>query len=158
MDTLNLTKFQVSVLITLRVLIGWHLFNEGIVKLLNPNWSAAGYLSESKGMFSLIFKWIASNATTLRAVDFINQWALTIAGIFLIAGLFTRTSAYLGMVLLLLYYIALPPLIGYDYSMPAEGSYIIVNKTLIEACILLILALIPTGKYAGIDVLLEKIR
>ncbi len=156
MNKLSLTKFQIGALVTLRVFIGWHFLYEGFVKVLNPNWSAYGFLSKSKGIFSSLFIWIASNDFALGIVNFLNQWALVIIGIFLIAGLFSRSVSYAGMALLLLYYIAVPPLIGYTYSMATEGSYLIVNKNLIEAVALLILALLPTGKYIGLDLLLNK--
>ena len=107
-------------------------------------------------MFASLFHWIASSSSAVSAIDFINPWLLTIIGIFLIAGIFSRTSAYAGTALIILYYIAAPPLLGYKYSMPVEGIYFIVNKNLIEACALLILALIPTGKYIGLDVLLDR--
>ena len=155
-NKLNLSKPQMGVLVALRILIGWHLLYEGIIKIMNPHWSAAVFLSESKGMFASFFHWVASNSSAMGAVDFINQWVLTIIGIFLIAGLFSRTSAYAGTALIILYYLAAPPLLGYDYSMPVEGSYFIVNKNLIEACALLFLALIPTGKYIGLDILLSR--
>ena len=158
MDKLNLTKLQVGALVTLRVLIGWHLLYEGVIKIMDPNWSAAGFLNESKGVFSWFFIWIASNNVAIGIVDFMNQWSLTIIGVLLIAGLFSRIAAYSGMVLIMLYYVAVPPLIGYDYSMPTEGSYLIVNKNLIEASALLILAVLPTGKYIGLDILLARYK
>jgi len=154
MDKLNLTKLQVGALVTLRVFIGWHFLYEGIIKIMNPNWSAASFLNESKGIFSWLFTWIALNTGAMGIVDFVNQWLLTIIGTLLIAGLFSRITAYSGMVLIMLYYVAAPPLIGYNYSMPTEGSYLIVNKNLIEAAALLILAVFPTGKYIGLDILL----
>ena len=41
-DNETYTKWQLTVLVVLRILIGWHLLYEGIAKLLNPNWSSAG--------------------------------------------------------------------------------------------------------------------
>ena len=38
------TSWQTAILVVLRVFIGWHFLYEGLVKLLNPYWSAAGYL------------------------------------------------------------------------------------------------------------------
>ena len=47
--------WQTGVLVVLRVLIGWHFLYEGLVKLMNPYWSSAGYLVESKGFLSDFF-------------------------------------------------------------------------------------------------------
>ena len=51
----------------------------------------------------------------------------------LMLGLFARGAAIAGAILIFLYWLANPPFIAFRYSMPTEGSYIIVNKNLIEA-------------------------
>ena len=38
------SRFQLTSLVALRMLIGWHLLYEGIAKILNPYWTSAGYL------------------------------------------------------------------------------------------------------------------
>ena len=55
------------------------------------------------------------------------------------------------MILILTYYVFAPPFIGLEYSRPAEGSYIIINKNLIEACALFVLYHFPTGHIVGLD-------
>ena len=60
-------------------------------------------------------------------------------------------AAVAGIVLLLLYYIAAPPFAGYTYAMPTEGSYLVVNKILIEAAALLLLIAFPTRSLFGVD-------
>ena len=55
------------------------------------------------------------------------------------------------MVLLALYYIAAPPFAGYTYAMPAEGSYLVVNKVLIELAAVVVLLAFPTGMLFGLD-------
>lgn len=89
-------------------------------------------------------------------VDFLNTWGLIAIGAGLILGLFTRLAAYAGMGLLIMYYLNNIPLIGMEYSMPAEGNYLIVSKTLIEAAALLVLALFPTGTVFGLDIFISK--
>ncbi|MGB6867731.1 MAG: hypothetical protein WBE11_18765, partial [Candidatus Aminicenantaceae bacterium] len=49
------STFQAFMLVFLRMLIGWHFLYEGIAKLLNPYWTSAGYLSETKWLFSGLF-------------------------------------------------------------------------------------------------------
>lgn len=58
-------------------------------------------------------------------------------GLGLIAGFLTRTASIAGIVLLFFYYLFHPPFIGYTYQTPAEGSYLIIDKNLIEMCALL---------------------
>lgn len=149
------SPLQTAVLVILRLLIGWHLFYEGIAKLLTEGWSSAGFLSESKWILSGFASWVTGNARVLEVVDFLNIWGLIAIGTALILGLFIRFSAVAGAVLLLLYYLNNPPLTGLEYSMPAEGSYLIVNKTLIEAITLLLLALFPAHRAFGLEALVS---
>lgn len=150
-QNINFTVLQKIVLLILRILIGWHLLYEGIYKLLIPNWSSAGFLNESQWILSGFSSWIVSNTGILHVVDFLNTWGLIAIGLGLIVGLFTRVAAISGAILLMLYYLNNPPLIGLEYSIPAEGNYLVVSKTLIEAISLLVLAIFPVGKFAGLD-------
>lgn len=150
------TNNKAIALFFLRILIGWHLLYEGLVKLADPNWSSAGFLKASQGPFSGIFHSIAENETLLGVADLLNEWGLTIIGILLILGLFTRISAYAGMFLLLTYYLCVPPLVGLEYAMPSEGNYLVVNKTLIEAAALFVLALFASENYLGLDLLIKR--
>ena len=43
-----------------------------------------------------------------------------------------RSPAPSGILLILLFYLCNPPFVGYFYSIPTEGSYLIVNKNLVE--------------------------
>jgi thiosulfate dehydrogenase (quinone) large subunit len=142
---------QLSALVFLRVFIGWHFLYEGVVKILNPNWTAAGFLMESKWLFSGVFHAMASNQFLLRAVDLMNMWGLVAIGLGLILGGMTRAATVSGMLLLVMYYVANPPLIGLTYTAPSEGSYLIVNKNLIELTALAVLTLFPTGTLIGLD-------
>jgi len=155
MNNADLNSKAIALLL-LRVLIGWHLLYEGLVKLTNPAWSSAGFLKASQGPFSGIYLAIANNETLLSIADVLNEWGLTIIGILLILGLFTRVSAYAGMFLLLTYYLCVPPLVGLEYHAPAEGNYLVVNKTLIESAALLVLALLASNNYLGLDLLFKR--
>ena len=145
------TTFQLTSLVLLRILIGWHVLYEGISKLLMPNWSSALFLKESQWILSGFSDWIISNSGVLQVVDFMNTWGLIAIGTGLILGLFTRAAAIAGAALLIVYYLNNPPLIGLTYNLPSEGSYLIVSKTLIEAAALLGLAVFPTGSVFGLD-------
>jgi thiosulfate dehydrogenase [quinone] large subunit len=148
---LALSNGQQTVLVVLRLAIGWHFLYEGIVKLINPNWSAVGYLMDSEGFLAGFFQSLASNPSAMEAVDFFNVWGLTAIGLGLMLGLFTQLATLAGIVLLLFYYLSHPALIGANYAIPSEGNYLWINKTLIEAFALLVLYYFPTGKYIGLD-------
>ena len=152
------TRFQTIALITLRIVIGWHFLYEGLAKLTNPYWTSAGYLAESQGWFSGIFFAIATNPTALTVAYYLNIWGLILIGLGLILGVFTQIATVAGIVLLALYYLAVPPLVGVAYPMPTEGSYLIVNKVLIELVALVVLLAFPTGHVLGLDRLIFNQR
>ena len=149
-------NIQLYGLVALRVLIGWHILYEGIAKLINPYWSSAAYLLDSKWIFSGWAESIVSDPTLLTISDYVNMWGLTLVGLCLVLGLYSRHAAIGGMVFILLYYLFAPPLLGLEYSRPGEGSYLIVNKNLIEAGALFVLYTFPTSHLIGLDRLLSK--
>jgi len=152
----NFRPIQVYVLVALRFLIGWQILYEGFSKLLSPSWTSAGFLGESKWILSGFSHWIVSNASVLSTVDFLNTWGLIAIGLGLILGLFTRAAAISGAILLFVYYLNNPPLIGLEYSVPTEGSYLVVSKTLIESVALVVIAVFPSGMFAGLDMLVSR--
>ncbi|QZT38460.1 DoxX family membrane protein [Halosquirtibacter xylanolyticus] len=147
----NYTSSQYIALIFCRVLIGWHFLYEGIVKLMNPNWSAKAFLMDSNGLFKSLFFEMAQNKISLHLVDILNQWGLILIGLGLMIGLFSRLSSILGVVMLGLFYLSHPPIIGANYLLPSEGSYLIVNKNLIELASLVVIYLFPTSQTIGVD-------
>jgi thiosulfate dehydrogenase [quinone] large subunit len=150
MKTNDLTRTQLSFLVLLRWLIGWHILYEGLVKVTNPAWSAKGFLAGSDGLLSGFFHSIAENESLLRFADYLNMWGLVIIGICLLLGVFSSLFAVAGAVLLFMYYLAYPPMFA-ESPVPVEGNYLFVNKTLIEACALVVLALFPTHQRIGIQ-------
>lgn len=150
------TILQKYVLVTLRILIGWHLLYEGFAKFLIQGWSSVGFLKESQWILSGFSNWIISHSAVLNFVNLLNIWGLIFIGSALILGLFTRFAAISGAILLLVYFLTNPPLIGLEYSLPSEGSYLIINKTLIESIALIALAVFPAGSFAGLDMLLVR--
>ena len=62
------------------------------------------------------------------------------------------------MTFVCLYYLFAPPLLGLEYGRPGEGSYLIVNKNLIEACALWVLYCFPTSHIIGLDRFLPGIE
>ena len=142
------SHYQLVSLSLLRVLVGWHLLYEGMAKLTNSNWTSAAYLLDSK--------WIVTNPGLLSFVDILNMWGLTLIGLSLMVGLMSRWGSMAGACLLVVYYLFHPPLVGLDYSKPPEGSYLIVDKNLVEACALFVLAMFPTSHITGLDRFLNK--
>jgi len=157
-DSKSYSGIQLYSLVVLRLFIGWHLLYEGIAKLINPGWSSVGFLRESQWIMAGFANWVTSNSGVLNTVDFLNTWGLIAIGTGLILGLFSRAASIFGTILLLMYYLNNPPLIGLEYSLPSEGNYLVINKTLIEAVALFVLSVFPTSHIIGFDLFVNSSR
>jgi len=151
MDEDKLPRPAMIAITLLRVVIGWHFLYEGVSKLTSTTWSAAGYMKASRGPLAEFFRWIASQPHLLDNANLITMYGLTVVGLLLMLGLFTRLAAAGGIGFILLFYLCNPPFIGYFYAIPTEGTYLIVNKNLVEFCALVVILLTGTGRFAGLD-------
>jgi len=152
------TTVHMTLLFLLRVAVGWHFLYEGLVKLLDPNWTSAGYLVESRWLFSGLFHWIIETPAVLFVVDIMNIMGLILIGLGLFFGFMTRLASISGALLLFLYYIVIPPLPSFIDGMHTEGSYLIVNKNLVELITLTVIAFLPVDRYLSLDRLYAIIK
>jgi thiosulfate dehydrogenase [quinone] large subunit len=146
-----------AALVVLRVLVGWHFLYEGLSKLTTPGWSASGFLLQSRGPLSGFFRGLASDPGLLGNVNLATKWGLTAVGLGLILGCFTRLASASGLLLILLFYLCNPPFVGYFYSIPTEGSYLVVNKNLVEAAALVVIFVTGSGRVAGLDRIIHRL-
>ncbi len=151
----NLARWPMITITLLRVVVGWHFLYEGIAKLTATSWSAAGYLKQARGPFAEYFRWLANEPNLLANADLITMWGLTAVGLLLILGLFTRVASLGAIGFIVLFYLCNPPFVGYFYSLPSEGSYLIVNKNLVELCALLVILVTGSGRFAGLDAIVH---
>jgi thiosulfate dehydrogenase [quinone] large subunit len=141
------TKTQTIILVLLRLVIGYHFLYEGIDKLFAAHWTSAGFLTQSNWIFAGFFHALADSQSLIGIIDFMNVWGQILIGLGLILGLFSRWAAIFGAVLIFFYYIAIPPFIT---------SYSFIDKNLFELFLFLIVAVFPTSKIIGIDLLIAK--
>jgi thiosulfate dehydrogenase [quinone] large subunit len=153
----NLTPVQMWAVVAMRVVIGWHFLYEGVAKLSLPSWSAAGFLQQSRGPFAGLFRGMAASPAVLENVNLLTMWGLVAIGLGLIVGCLTRTAALSGILMILFIYLCNPPFVGYYYSIPAEGSYLFVNKNVGELAALMVVLVTGSGRYAGIDRILHAL-
>lgn len=95
----------------LRVALGALFFYAGIVKVLNPNWSAVGYLNNAK-TFPDLYHWFAS-AGNIGWVNLLNEWGFVLIGVALILGIFVKWASFGGIFFMALYYL---PILKFPYA------------------------------------------
>lgn len=127
----------------LRIAMGWLMLYAGITKIIDPEWSAAGFLRGAK-TFPDLYSWFLL-PQNLPWVDFANEWGLTLLGVSLIAGALVRYSSLLGAILMLLYYFA-----QLDFPYPNPHS-LIVDEHIIYALVLTFFACVGAGRFWGFD-------
>ena len=152
-------------LIVLRTLIGWHFAYEGFYKLMQPGWSrsggllapfsAAGYLKGATGPFAGAFHWMAAHPSLVHATDIAVPAGLLLVGLSLMLGLLTQVGCAGAIAFLALFYLSQPPLSGMPQP-GTEGSYLFVNKNLIELAAVMTIMAFRTGSIAGLDALRGK--
>ena len=129
-------------LVLSRIALGWLMFYAGITKVLNPEWTSAGYASSAK-TFSAMYEWFASSGN-IGWIDFVNQWGLTLLGVSLILGIGVRLSSTLGALLMLFYYF---PVLEFPY---VEHGYI-VDEHIVYAAVLMYFASVRAGRHFGLE-------
>jgi thiosulfate dehydrogenase [quinone] large subunit len=150
---------QQFALVFLRTLVGWHFLYEGYFKVLRPawgrdgapleQWSAAGYLRGATGPFAGLFHSLG-NASWVGTLDTVVAVSLILVGLSLLLGLFTKAGCFGALLFLTLFYVSAMPTSGMPEPR-AEGTYLLVNKNLIEAAAVGVLLVFPTGAIAGLD-------
>ena len=143
-----MSKPRKCIIMTLRVAMGFLMFYAGVTKVIDPTWTAAGYLNNAQ-TFSGFYQWLAS-PQLLPLINQINQWGLTFIGLFLIFGFFTRTAAWAGLILMILYYF---PVLNFPYA--GDHSYI-VDDHIIYVLVFYVLIVFRAGNRWGIDALRLK--
>jgi thiosulfate dehydrogenase (quinone) large subunit len=163
-DPRSYRPLQQVALIVLRTVIGWHFLYEAYYKIWSPAWSpsgiplprwtAAGYLRGASGPLAALFQRMVEAGWTTW-LDRSVKIGLLLIGLSLILGLFTRIGAIGALFFLSLFYLLYVPLTGVPQP-GNEGTYLVVNKTLIEAAAVFVLLVFDTGAIAGLDLLLRR--
>jgi len=130
-------------LFSTRVVLGWMFFYAGYIKLVNPVWSAEGYLKGAKSFVS--FYQALLDPSILPIVNFLNAWGLTLLGVSLMLGVVVRLSSVLGALLMFLYYGAI-----LQFPYPNTHAFI-VDEHVIYISVLLLLASMKAGRVWGLE-------
>src|SRR5262245_48013610 len=119
---------------------------DDLAKLLTDEQKKLGPVPESK------------HKTRVQILDQFVMWSQLVLGFFLLAGLFGRLSCLL-LAAFLLHVTLIAPALPYAPRPPgATGHYLYIDLYIIELTALLALAVIPTGKWFGLDAVISSIR
>ena len=78
-------------------------------------------------------------------------------GLGLTLGCLYRLSSVGGMILLAMYTLSHPSFVGASYMMPFEGSYLWIDKNLVEFAALGLMCVFPTSQIIGFDRVLGRV-
>lgn len=129
-------------IVLLRIAMGWMFLYAGITKVINPMWTAEGFLRNAKA-FTGFFQWFAL-PENIGWVNVVNEWGLTLLGVALILGIGVRIASVLGVALMLLYYLPL------GFPKPSATAFI-VDQHVVYALVLMFFAAVRAGRIYGLE-------
>lgn len=133
--------------VSLRLLLGWFMFFAGIEKVLDPSWSASGFLLNAK-TFPEFYAWFATPANSWW-VDPLNAWGIFLVGVALLLGVGVRPAAWAGAVLMIAYYFP-------HNVFPEVPHGFIVEEHIIYAAAFIVVAALPAAQYLSLSKILRK--
>lgn len=126
---------------SLRMLLGWLMFFAGIEKVLNPDWTAQGFLLSAK-TFPDFYAWFALPMNAWW-VDPMNAWGITLVGVGLLLGVAVRPAAWAGALLMVLYYFP-------QNVFPTVPHGYVVEEHVIYAAALIFIAVFAPAQHFGL--------
>lgn len=142
-----MNKHIIIASVSLRLLLGWFMFFAGIEKVLNPEWTAQGFLLGAK-TFPGFYAWFASAANAWW-VDPLNAWSITLVGVALLLGVGIRAASWGGVALMFLYYFP-------QYAFPSVPHGFIVEEHVIYAAAFILISLMPEARHFALAGLFKK--
>ena len=131
----------------LRFSLGWIFFYSGLTKILDPDWTASGYL-ENASTFSGFFSWLA-NPQNITWINFLNEWGQIAIGVALILGIFVNYASFFGALMMVSYYL---PVLDFPF---VEHGFLI-DDHIIYALLFLLLIRLRAGRSYSILSLLGR--
>lgn len=129
------------------MLLGWYMFFAGIEKVLDPEWTAAGFLSTAK-TFPGFYAWFALPMNSWW-VDPLNAWGITLVGVALLLGVGKYIAPWAGALLMVIYYFP-------HYVFPSVPHGFIVEEHIIYAAAFILLSFMPEAWAFSLRSVLNK--
>lgn len=142
----------------LRLVMAWVFLQAGIEKLLDPGWTAAGYIDPQSGFgvteanpFADFFAGLASSAGMVDPLVIYGQLAI---GFALLLGVLVRFAVFWGALQMFLFWMASLQG-GLTAGLPVEHGYV-VNSDVVYMLLLFGLGAVGAGRILGLDKRLEQ--
>jgi len=143
------TKFDRTIILILRVLVGWAFLYAGAWQVLQ-HYSAAGFLNHVV-TFHDFFAHFATPAM-LPYTDFFMRWGHLLIGLSLVSGLLVRISGLFGVLLMITYHFA-----HMDWPFIESHLNLFVDFHLVYATVIAFLVAHKAGHVWGLDGLLARV-
>jgi thiosulfate dehydrogenase [quinone] large subunit len=146
----RLAKFSI---IILRLVVGWFFLYEGILTIMDQDWSLGPFIKNSK-VFTEFYA-ILLEPSILPYISYVAKGFFIIVGLCLMLGIFVRTASFIGILLMFLFYF---PLLDFPYVRDQSGSYYLVNQHLLIIAVLIFLFAVRAGEYFGLGTMFRFSR
>jgi thiosulfate dehydrogenase [quinone] large subunit len=137
------TPGQLTSLVLVRLVIGWYLLHEGVIKIWSPGAGVLHWLDHDSLALRVISRLDLPSAWVL-AINEVNTWGLVLVGTGLILGLFERGAALGGAAILFFHGVSHLPLTGPEVQMLA-------NPVFLQTMVLVLLSVFRTSHLMGLD-------
>jgi thiosulfate dehydrogenase (quinone) large subunit len=145
----NESTLERRLILIFRIMMGWTFLYAGARQLLDPGWSAAGFLGHTKTFHDFFAVFAAPGVVPYT--DFLVKWGHLLIGLSLITGLFVRVSGISGILLLGTYYFA-----HMDFPYIESKINMIVDYHLVYIGVIACLVAKRAGRVWGLDGWVEK--
>ena len=123
------------------------MFFAGIEKVLDPAWTAQGFLLSAK-TFPAFYAWFAEPVNSWW-IDPLNAWGIALVGVALLLGVAVRPAAWAGAVLMIVYYFP-------HNVFPQVPHGFIVEEHVIYAAAFILVAFLPAAQRFGLSGALRR--
>lgn len=144
------SSLQRGLILFFRLAMAWTFLYAGISQLMDPHWSAAGFLANTKTLHA-VFAWFAAPGI-VPYTDFLVKWGHTLIGLSLAFGLLVRVSGAFGILLMAVYYVA-----HLDFPYVDSPVNFIMEYHLVYVGVLVYLMAARAGHVWGLDGMAEHL-
>ncbi len=148
---MNNTTLQRSLIVYLRLAMGWTFLYAGVTQVMDPHWTVATFLAHTKTFHDVFAVFAAPGIAPFTT--FAVKWGHLLIGLSLVFGLLVRVSGVFGVMLMLTYYCA-----HMDFPYVDSPVNFIMEYHLVYAGVLIYLMSVNAGRVLGLDGLVERLR